>query len=327
MEKKDRILWADISKGILITLLMFSHLVWVAKSKHDIHNVVIDNLANVCGIWNCFFMACFFVLTGMFSNFNKKFNVFFVANVKSLIVPGLVFLLLFNLPKMNLDYVFLRTFLYGGIFWFLTSLFISKIVLWICLKYIKKSWIVLVSLLCLSFFSKVLDDIENIPNYWYHKNFLNFCLFLAIGYYYKKLIPKRMTGIISGIAFVVPIIGFYIVGNKIPNVVSIFNENLWQHPITVWLSITGSITCIHLCMLIKECAVLEYLGRNSLIIYIYHMTFLGQAIYALKASLNDTLLINSVVMVFMIIVSTLLFCCGLSEVMNMKYLRWMKGVF
>ena len=67
-QKRERILWADICKGLLITLLMFSHLVWVSKS-HNVDNNVIGFISDYSGIWDCFFMSCFFLISGMFSNF------------------------------------------------------------------------------------------------------------------------------------------------------------------------------------------------------------------------------------------------------------------
>lgn len=92
--KKERVLWADICKGILITLLMFSHLAWVSTSQYGVQNLVIGNLGRICSVWNCFFMSCFFMVSGMFSNFNKPFKVFIWSNFKSLIIPAFVSLVL-----------------------------------------------------------------------------------------------------------------------------------------------------------------------------------------------------------------------------------------
>ena len=61
-------------------------------------------------------------------------------------------------------------------------------------------------LVLMSFLGKVLDEMDLFPNFWYHRNFLNFTLFLGIGYYFKDyikeskikmdiLIPKLSIGV------------------------------------------------------------------------------------------------------------------------------------
>lgn len=327
VQSKERILWADICKGLLITMLMFSHLAWVSKSHYHTDNAVIDYLGMYSGVWSCFFMSCFFLVSGMFSNFNKEIKPFLMGNFKSLIVPALVCQAILCLPSLNYTSFLKSTLLYGGGMWFLTSLFLSKLFLWACIKWIKKEWVVITLLLLLSFAGKLLDDINLFPNYWYHRNFLNFCIYLGIGYYFKEIILKKTIGIVFSVAFVCTIGVLLTMGIRVPNVVAVFNESLIQHPLTIWLSITGSIACIHLCKLIGHSVVLEFLGRNSLIIYIYHMFVMPHFISATALSLNGNTLINSLLLVFMIVVSTLVFCSGLAAIMDTKYFRWMKGVF
>lgn len=327
---KTRVAWADVCKGVLIILLMFSHIVWVTKDFYGLENKTIDCLGTIGSIWNCFFMSCFFLVSGMFSNFSKPFKQFVWGNFKALIFPALVSLFLFNIYKFpNIDYTMVcsRALLYGGGFWFLCSLFLGKIVLWFIVKWEWRNWMVIVILLIASFFGKLLDHIDIFPNVWYHRNFLNFTLYIAIGFYFKDLILKKAVGLGSSIVFVFTIVVLYTSGIKIPNVVAIFNESLSQHPITILLSITGSITCIHMCKIIAHNPVLEYLGRNSLIVYIYHMTFLSFALAAIEGAFCQATIRNSIVLIFMAVVSTLVFCSMLSAMMNTKYFKWMKGAF
>lgn len=330
VKKKERVAWADICKGLLITLLMFSHLAWVSKSQYGVHNNTIDLLGRYDDIWGCFFMSCFFLVSGMFSNFDKPAKAFLWSNFKSLIIPAWVSLVLFSFIGIrHFDFInFLsQAFLYGGGLWFLTSLFLSKILLWLCIKGLKNKWVVLSFLLLLSFVGKWLDDVNLCPNYWYHRNFLNFALFLGLGYYLKDFILNRIVGIVSSVVFVLTIAFLFVKGLSVPNVVAVYNESFAQHPLSIWLSITGSITCIHLCKLVGHAPVLEYLGRNSLIVYIYHMFFLSSTISAMTLSLNSGSFGSSLFMIFTIIAGTLVFCSGIAEVMDTKYFRWMKGVF
>lgn len=325
--QKERVLWADICKGLLITLLMFSHLVWVAKGKQNIDNDLIDLIGTSQGVYTCFFMSCFVLLSGMFCNFKKTAKDFFISNFKVLIFPALVSLFLFNLPNLDYSNFITMALLYGGGLWFLTSLFLSKLFLWLCIRYLKKEWIIIAILIVMSFSGKILDEAELFSNYWYHRNFLHFCLYLGIGYFFKDLILNKIVGIASVIAFVLSVIPFLVIDIRIPNVVAFFNETLLQHPLTMWLSVTGSIACVHVCKAIKSNEVLEFLGRNSLIVYIYHMIMLPECISLLASSLNGNSIRGSMIPVFMIIVSTLVFCSGVAVALNTKYLKWMKGSF
>lgn len=272
-------------------------------------------------------MSCFYIISGMFSNFNKPCKSFVWKQFKGLIVPALVLLFLLRLPSLNYVDFFDRSILYGGGQWFLSSLFLSKVFFWGCVKWIKKEWLILALLLIMSFAGKLLDDLNLFPNYWFHRNFLNFTLFLGFGYFYKDFIIKKIVGIISVFFFVLTIIVLFVEGIHVPNVVSVFNETPFEHPLSIWLSITGSISCIHLCKIMGRNSILEHLGKNSLIVYIYHMNFLSHSISALSVSLEGCAIIDSIVQIFMIITSTLVFSCFVSWMMDYKYLKWMKGSF
>ena len=327
IKKKERVAWADLCKGLLITLLMFSHLIWLSHSRYEVDNQVINVIGNYSVIWGCFFMSCFFLISGFFSNFNKPAKDFIWSQFKGLIFPALVLLALNSIPHLNYSHFIDRFFLFGGGQWFLAALFLSKIFLWSCIKWIKNKESILAILLVMSFAGKFLDDANLFPNYWYHRNFMHFTLFLGLGYYYKDFLLKKTVGIVSSIAFTLTIVLLYMMKFHVPSVVSVFNETLIEHPLSIWLSITGSISCIHLCKYIGHNSVLEYLGKVSLIVYIYHLIFLRHSISALSKSLCDSTFIDSVIQVFMIVASTLVFSCFLARVMDYKYLKWMKGSF
>lgn len=328
---KERLSYFDVCKGLLITLLMFSHLTWISRDFHGINNNVINTLHDYSSIWNCFFMSCFFFITGMCSNFKKKTRIFFISNFKSLVVPAIISLIILNIPKViSLDYQFFLEyiFLFGGALWFLSALFLSKIVLFVLNKWIKKEWLVLSILVLMSFLGKVLDEMDLFPNFWYHRNFLNFTLFLGIGYYFKDYILRKIAGVIGTVLFFITILVLWLLNIHIPNIASSFNESLSQHPLSIWLSITGSITSIHLCKIINTNSILEFLGKNSLVIYIYHMLFLSKCVIVLTSTLNSGIsYLDSIFLIVMTVTTTLFLCSVLAAIIDTKYLRWIKGAF
>jgi hypothetical protein len=263
----------------------------------------------------------------MFSNFYKKPLDFVATKFKTLIFPAIVVLALVCLPSMNYSDFISILLLYGGGQWFLSSLFLSSLFLYVCIKYIKRGWVVMTLLVALSFAGKLFDDMNFFPNYWYHRNFMNFSLFLGLGYYYKDYLLKKIVGRVSAFSFALTILVFFVMGMRIPNVVSNFNESIVQHPLSILLSITGSLTCIYVCKLIAHNAVLEYFGRISLIVYLYHMIFLPHCIRAILPAMNGAAIVDSLFQVIMIILGTLFSCFFIAKVLDCKYLKWMKGVF
>jgi fucose 4-O-acetylase-like acetyltransferase len=120
----ERILWADICKGVLISLLVFSHLVWGSRSFFQFQNQIIE----VIGSFSAY------VILGLFSNFNKPFWDFLLRNFKPLIIPTLVCIALYSIPSLNYNYFFNRPVLFGGVFGLFTLLILSELLLWICIK-------------------------------------------------------------------------------------------------------------------------------------------------------------------------------------------------
>lgn len=96
MNKKRRIQWIDISKGILAICVIFGHSKYVPS---EIINFIFS-----------FHIPCFFILSGFLSVYSKEnnFHLFFTKKVKRLLIPYLFF------------------FLIGYIYWIITCQFVSK---------------------------------------------------------------------------------------------------------------------------------------------------------------------------------------------------------
>lgn len=85
---KSRLHWIDISKGILILLVVFHHLpqVVLSKGQECVFWQAYDDLKSY---YACFFMASFFILSGYVSNFDKRFPRFIWDSFKGIIIPVL----------------------------------------------------------------------------------------------------------------------------------------------------------------------------------------------------------------------------------------------
>ena len=86
----------DVMKGILILLVILNHITGVAL-KLGMENKTV-NVLHICRyLYIPFFMPAFFIITGYCSNFNKSFKAIVINGIKTLILPSVVFSILFSL--------------------------------------------------------------------------------------------------------------------------------------------------------------------------------------------------------------------------------------
>ncbi len=93
MMEKERFHYIDVSKGLLMILVVYAHLCGFGAVKD---NTVIIGIRYSVNTFLSFYMPCFFVITGICSNFRKPFKSFIVGNIKSLILPSFVISLSFS---------------------------------------------------------------------------------------------------------------------------------------------------------------------------------------------------------------------------------------
>lgn len=132
---KERKQHIDIAKGILILLVVMGHLP-LLQMESPYKSEVLAWIENINRYYVPFYMAAFFLITGYCSNFKRNFKDFLIRNTKSILIPGLCFSILvgiteiYIIPYSQQTYLSLleKVTLFGGLFWFLTALFIAKII-------------------------------------------------------------------------------------------------------------------------------------------------------------------------------------------------------
>lgn len=197
--QKIRITYIDIAKGILIMLVLYDHLPDVYEYVLQGQNEIIHTIDQSQWVYKCFFMPAFFVITGMCSSFNKPFRQFLISNFKSLIIPNVVFTLVGAIPQVGLS-TFKMILLYFGEYWFLTSLFVSKVICYFINKYISGTLlkiIILLTLVAVGFMaSSVVPSKYNIL-YWYYSFSLS--IFIYIGQCLRQIKDQDRFRLISRI--------------------------------------------------------------------------------------------------------------------------------
>ena len=276
-EEKQHYLWADITKGIAILLVIAGH--------------SFTSSGNVCKFIYLFHMPLFFLLAGYFFNFSKYRNntkLLVKTSSRRLLLPGLISLLFsFGFYYRNLINQ-LISILYAigkeipelkinaiGAAWFLPCLFIVRILLLQFLKFTEKiktnDFINCIIAFCIAFIGVIIGKYVKLP--WSIDIALSVLYVSYIGYLLKKhsfFKNKTLLILTSILALIAGYYDYKYFGLSL-------NERVYTNPaVSLNAAIGLSIIVMELSMLLEKIKItylnlfLQYLGINSLIIILTH---------------------------------------------------------
>lgn len=330
---KERLHYIDVAKGLLILMVVWGHYELMCRLCFGIKDPTIDLLDCAEDVWVAFFMPAFFYLSGYCTNFTKSFGSFFVRGVKILIIPAVII----NYTADVFEYIswgegipwIVKTITKSFLLtcaneWFIPSLFISRLIVWALLrmKNCTDQFAISLILFCLGIL--LYDSYPELPDIWSYKHAFMMVIFMLTGFYMKK----RQWQVKWPFYWSYPVLltVMLVLGLGIPYITNRVNVELWQMPILLILAFTGTFFIIYLSKKIGKNSVLEYLGRNSLVIYLAHFIF--YKIYIGMASeWFDISPFISVCLFFGIIILNVASCCILAEILNTRYFKWILGKF
>ena len=140
----SRLHYIDVAKGLLILIVLCHHVPHVS-AIYDVDNFFVDFMKSSSVLYISFFMPAFFIITGFCSNFKKSGCVkYFLINCKTILLPafclGFISMWLQLLSSGCTDLFeycklgFRTLIVQGGPYWFLSSLFLSKMIVKIWLE-------------------------------------------------------------------------------------------------------------------------------------------------------------------------------------------------
>lgn len=333
---RPRLHWVDIAKCILIVMVVVHHLPYVA---HDyVGTDKIDVLNDINCLFVSYFMAAFFIITGYCTNFERKFKDFLVRNLKTIVLPGALFTILlawfFNLlardftlshwlDSEKLKYILLN----GSQWWFLSALFIVKIVYWIMHRFVKKGWAVGIITIAMMTAGIYLYSREY-PEYWFYQHALAFIPFLAFGHWLKdhKGLLENNALAFGGGGAVLLLSALTAAGADIPDIHLTYDmiKSVWLIPMALIYATLGSLLIFRLSQMIGRNRILEYIGGQTLIIYMLHADIesilLGKVLIFGSVGLN-------VAAALLVGVVTIVIALAAAWIVNRRYLKWMLGKF
>lgn len=335
----QRIKYIDISRSIAIFLIVLGHSIVHSLNSHIAYNIIYS-----------FHVPLFFFISGFtFNSVGKKFFTFLRKKFFRIVIPyfiwALVFLIPYYLLGKNVDSSFgnlgsfnliynIGSIFYGvGAFynlkqntslWFLPALFTMEIFFYfICKIKNNKNVIVLFILLLVSYMSYKFNKFI-LP--FGINTFLNLGFFFYLGYVTKNynLLKKMYRKKIYIIFF--SIIGIF---------ASIINDSIscvdyyYGNMLLFYLSSISLIFfTIMMAMSISEHKVLEYIGKNTMGILIFHKLII--VIFQNKIPVIGMWLRNSnwlieLIMGVIISIITIIICLWIVKILNKLKLNFLLG--
>ena len=340
----NRLHWIDISKGMLILFVVFQHLPVISDAA-GVEHIGVGKLGHLSFLFTCFYMQAFFILTGYCSNFEKPFTVFLKSSFKSIMIPAIFFSILYHmsLALLYLDFSYVEqmtslNFLMNGCskFWFLNALFLLRILYWFRVRYIKNDLtgggiFLILLVLGMMMFSEFRNSGDNgifSKNYFYYMNALVNGLFIWFGDLLKKYKVQKKWLIISGFWFLILVITFKVLKWNIPSSLYQPSMGISDIPLHIVFVVLGSFGIYGLAMKINCNSFLEYLGKNSLIIYTTHFVVV-RYVYCFTSNflqISPSIITGLIYDIWVYLLSVII-CCAIIKLFALKHLRLCTGKF
>ena len=142
-----------------------------------------------CNFFIPFYMPCFFVITGFCSSFKKHFATFLWQSFKTIILPGITLSLMLMVMDLNMRSIaalLKDVIIYGGRYWFLSSLFLARVIYWLISNILKKASILTIACVLSFVLGLVISNIYDGREYWWFVHALLLMPYLGFGQLLKK---------------------------------------------------------------------------------------------------------------------------------------------
>lgn len=267
-----RLKYIDISKGILISMVVFLHVGWGLKALANGDNSIFKifhSFSRYC--YNSYFMAAFFILHGYCSHTIRSFKESFEYGCKTLIIPCF-FLNLWH-------YHWFAVTMFGGIL--IHSL-------------LREKSDAVKAVLYAAMFLLGLAIGHTSDNYFSISYILVYSPYIFLGEKLRFIVDNKLFGLISLIAYIlIWLLYRYKFNIFLPSLSgSNFSVNFENSPAFIIASISGSSAIFLISRWLQNlnCVIdnlLVKLGKQSLVIYLFHFTLLSLTENLLVDYLNN----------------------------------------
>lgn len=160
---------------------------------------------------------------------------------------------------------------------------------------------------------------------WWFEHGLTLTIFLYVGQLFLQYGMKDKV-LMSGMIYILLIVSMQWLCIRHPHITAGLNASASDLPLLLLLSVSGSMMTLYVSKFINKNNLLEYLGRNSLVIYCLHIATLG-AVHNMGVKLIGLEAVAGVWLSVLQLCFTVVLLLLFSWLLNMKYLRVLQGKF
>lgn len=174
---------------------------------------------------------------------------------------------------------------YSDFFWFLVALFFSKWIVYFVHRIIKSEHVTLAVCLGLFVIGTIISQYNIISNYLYLWQTLGATLFVDLGVFMKhekKLYERFSNSFWVIAAYIFLCLLMFVFNFRVPSFDAGYHPSVFQAPEILLWSIVGVFALLSLCRKINANRLLEFFGRNTLVIYCFHAIPYTLVIYLLS---------------------------------------------
>lgn len=273
-------------------------------------------------------MPAFFIINGYCSRFAEDRHTFYIKLLKTIILPACIFRFLMPfIFELNFNPLRLIGFFkpQGGS-WFLTALFIARILVYEGKNILQSKWTLSVVFLLLTVFATMGKEFTSIPNWYYWPQGLCAALFIWIGHILRDYEISNRLLAISSLVYLLTILGVNLFDVHRPIMVISLTTNWYEVPLFLCLSISGSAFIIYISQQMKS-HLLEYIGQNSLVIFLVQWSALVWLAKRLSHYIDVTTVSGCYVMAISIYILSIVICLVFVRLFDTKYGRYLTGKF
>lgn len=326
---KQRLPYIDIAKGILILLMIWYHTSPAIDRNIEGCNPMIGGIGYNTRIWfECFFMPAFFIINGNCSRFAEDRKTFYIKLLKTIVLPTCAFR--FLLPLIfDLSFNPLRLI---GFFkpqsgqWFMTALVVARVLVYEAKHIIHNKWTLGAAFLLLTIFATIGKEISAIPNWYYWPQGLCAALFIWIGHVLRDYEITNKSLAIGSLVYLLAIVGVNLCGIHRPVMVVSLAVNWYEVPLFMLLSVTGTALIVYISKQLKS-RMLEYIGRNSLVMYFVQWSALVWLAKHLSQYIDVATESGCFVMAVTIYILSIVISLVFVKLTDTKYGRYLTGKF
>ena len=290
-----------------------------------------------------YLIPAFFAITGFCSNFKKPFPDFFKMSFKTIVLPAISFTLLYLVIGCNFDRASVLNclkslILFGGIFWFLPCLFVGRLIYYGVSHFFTGKRLAIICIL-IFIVGYAINPFPRQYEFWWFAHAVIAMPYIGVGQYLRNrdlsffnhyiLLSLTYVSILVATAYFSRTGLLRMDEYYVPIIAKRVRElNVTMFLPFILISLSGTFMVLSVSKRINTNSILEYLGRNSLVVYCAQAGILSLVYPRIGRLISSSDSYTTCFIAFAIgFILTVVLCSAIAYIMNSKYIKVLIGKF